>query len=309
MISRPINYIFLEGPDLSGKTTLYEDLHKCSNYRWNIQDRSALSMLIHAKLYEREEFRHVEQLRSELYNLNNITIILLPEWEEIARRFNLRGDPIQNITSLRKLHQLYTEAASELQTLPNVFVVRKPLNKDSIKYMIESLRGYEKFSTKDIQQSCLTACDSRKDKEILGLNFTLYDDGDFLDVDEGDLLYEEEVDYYEEILSGLKSKIDNELMGDNPYGRKETFQSRRFIYSSETCISLAHFLLREEGLDCKFFLRSSNVKDTLYYDINFLKHLSSVVYKKVQAQGKFCRMNFTINSGHIIQEEEDESKN
>ena len=69
MIKRPINYIFLEGPDLAGKTTFYENVHKSSDYRWNIQDRSALSMLIHAKYYGRDTFRHVEQLRSELYNL------------------------------------------------------------------------------------------------------------------------------------------------------------------------------------------------------------------------------------------------
>lgn len=302
MLKRPINYIFLEGPDLSGKTSLYENIHKNSNYRWNIQDRSALSMLIHAKLYGRNEFRHVEQLRKELYDLNNITIILLPEWNEIARRFNLRGDPIQNITSLKKLYDLFSEAALELQNLPNVFVIRKIIDDESAMFMINNLLEYENPSTREIQQSCLIACEGKKDKEIVGLNFTIYDSGEFDDIDEGDLLYDKEVDYYEEIVNSLTTKIDKELAGDNPYGRKESFKSRRFIYNSETCISLAHFLLREDGLDCKFFLRSSNVKDTLYYDINFLKHLSSVVYKKLQVPGLFCRMQFTINSGHIILE-------
>ena len=92
MIKRPIDYIFLEGPDLSGKTTLYESIHKLSDYRWNIQDRSALSMLVHARYYERDTFRHVEQLRSELFNLNNLTILLLPKWDVIIKRFSDRGD-------------------------------------------------------------------------------------------------------------------------------------------------------------------------------------------------------------------------
>ena len=303
MVKRPINYIFLEGPDLSGKTTLYEKIHNASSYRWNIQDRSALSMLIHAKLYNRNEFRHVEQLRSELYNLNNITVILLPEWNEIARRFNLRGDPIQNITSLKKLHDMYEEAALEFQSLPNVFVIRNPVDENAVKFMVNRLYEYEKVSTEEIQLSLLTACDSSKNREIVGLNFTLYDEGTFEDIDEGDLLYDKEVDYYEDIVNQVIDKIDKELAGENPYKRKETFQSRRFIYNSETCISMAHFLLRGDSLDCKFFLRSSNVKDTLYYDINFLKHLASVVYKKLQVQhGVFCRMHFTINSGHIIEE-------
>ena len=98
----------------------------------------------------------------------------------------------------------------------------------------------------------------------------------------------------------IKQKIKNEMKGVNINNRKETFKSRRFIYNSDTCISLAHFLLREESLDCKFFLRSSNVKDTLDYDLNFLKHMSSVVYSMIDARGKFCRMSFVINSGHII---------
>mgnify|MGYP003666767751 FL=1 len=110
MVKRPINYIFLEGSDLSGKTTFYENIHNASKYRWNIQDRSALSMLVHAKYYGRDTFRHVEQLRSELYNLNNIMIILIPDWDIIAKRFNSRGDPIQNITSLKKLYTLFQHA-------------------------------------------------------------------------------------------------------------------------------------------------------------------------------------------------------
>ena len=61
----PVNQIVIEGPDLSGKTTLYQNLHDMTNYRWNIQDRSALSMLTHAKQYGRNEFSHIEQLRSE----------------------------------------------------------------------------------------------------------------------------------------------------------------------------------------------------------------------------------------------------
>ena len=302
MINRPIDYIFLEGPDLSGKTTFYEKLHKETGYSWNIQDRSALSMLVHSKFYGRDTFRHVEQLRREVYNLNNVMIILLPEWDEIGRRFNLRGDPIQNMVSLRKLYDLFSEAALELQSLPNVWVIRGNVDDHTLKHVTISLKNYECASTKDIQHNCLTACESKDNKEVVGLNFTLYDPGLFADVDLSDLLYDKEVDYYDEILSDIKNKIQKEIQGQNEYGRKENSSSRRFIYASDTCVSLAHFLLRDDSLDCKFFLRSSNVKDTLYFDINFLKHMSSEVYKILEAEGKFCRMKFVINSGHIVME-------
>lgn len=304
MIKRPINYIFLEGPDLSGKTTLYENIHKVTNYKWNIQDRSALSMLVHAKFYNRNAFRHTEQLRSEVYNLNNVIIILLPVWEEIARRFNHRGDPIQNITSLRKIYDLFVDAAEELKHLPNVFIINNIADQYAVSYIINKLNNYENGSLIEVQKNCLTACDSKESGEIVGLNFTIYDDGSFDDVDKDDLLYEEEVEYYEEILGEIDLKISKELLGDNEHSRKETFESRRFIYSSDTCISLAHFMLRADALDCKFFLRSSNVKDTLYYDINFLKHVASKVYEKLEIENKFCRLNFVINSGHVIRGEE-----
>ena len=304
LIKRPINYIFLEGPDLAGKTTFYEDLHKETGYRWNVQDRSALSMLIHAKYYERNTFQHVEQLRAELANLNNIMIILLPEWDEIGRRFNLRGDPIQNITSLRKLYDLFSEAATELEAYPNVIVLRNRVDNQTVKYLASRLRRYENASTEDLQTNFLNSVAANENNEFLGLNVTLFDDGSFEDIDEGYLLYDKEVDYYNEIITTLTKKISDEVQGKNEYNRIEDKYSRRFIYSSDTCISLAHFLLRGEGLDCKFFLRSSNVKDTLFYDLNFLKYLSSQVYNILGANGLFCRMNITINSGHILEDKE-----
>ena len=124
---------------------------------------------------------------------------------------------------------------------------------------------------------------------------------EFEDIDENDLLYDKEVVYYDKIITEIKETIKNELAGLNQYERKETFESRRFIYNSDTCIALAHFLLRKESLDCKFFLRSSNVKDTLGYDLNFLKHMSRTIYDCLDADGRFCNLNIVINSGHIIQ--------
>ena len=75
--STPIDYIFIEGPDCSGKTTLYEMIHKETGYKWNIQDRSSLSMLVYAKLYKRDTFIEVERLHKELNDLNNKIVILL----------------------------------------------------------------------------------------------------------------------------------------------------------------------------------------------------------------------------------------
>ena len=68
----PVEKIILEGPDLSGKTTLFNRLHQATNFKWNIQDRSTLSMLVYAKLYNRDQFCYVENLNKELNNRNEV---------------------------------------------------------------------------------------------------------------------------------------------------------------------------------------------------------------------------------------------
>ena len=301
----PIEYIFIEGPDCSGKTTLYEMIHKASSYQWNIQDRSALSMLIHAKYYGRNTFNHVEQLKRELYNLNNQLIICLPEWKVIVDRFNKRGDPIQNLTSLHKLYNLFSEAAEEFQHYPNVTVIRREVDKHLVASLVNQYHALERRSAQhlsDTMSQMLSTTAVNQHKEVIGLNFFHYDTGDFSDVNKAMLLYEKEKEYYQKIEKSVFDKIKAEMRGENEYERSEGLESRRYIYTDSSCISLAHFLIRDGYMDAKFFLRSSNVKDTLKYDLNFIKHLSKEVFQyfKCDRQGDFCKIEVLVNSGHVI---------
>jgi deoxyadenosine/deoxycytidine kinase len=302
--STPIDYIFIEGPDCSGKTTLYEMIHKTSGYHWNIQDRSALSMLIHAKYYGRDTFRHVEQLKRELYNLNNQLIICLPDWDVIVKRFAKRGDPIQNLSSLRKLYNLFFEAAEEFQGYPNVTVIRSVVDDSIVHSLVNQYRAFERKSVHHLRDSMLqmlSTSAANRFNEVIGFNFVHYDTGSFSDIDEEMLVYEKEKDYYQRIKNDMFETIKNELSGNNPYNRKEDLNSRRFIYSDDSCIATCHFLIRDGYMDASFYLRSSNVKDTVQYDLNFLKHLTAQVFKyfKCDRQGEYCQMKFTIGSGHI----------
>jgi len=301
----PINYIFIEGPDCAGKTTLYELIHKESSYQWNIQDRSALSMLIHAKYYGRSTFKHIEQLKRELYNLNNQMIICLPDWNIIADRFNKRGDPIQNMMSLHKLYNLFSEAAEEFQHYPNVTVVRNEVDKHLVQSLVNQYHALERKSVHHLRDSMLQIIGTsaaNQQQEVIGLNFVHYDTGDFADINETMLTYENEKEYYQKIEKEVFKKIKAEIQGQNEYERKEGLKSRRFIYTDDTCISLAHFLIRDGYMDAKFFLRSSNVKDTLRYDLNFIKHLSREVFQyfKCDRQGDYCKIEVLVNSGHVI---------
>ena len=299
----PINQITLEGPDLSGKTTLYQKLHEKSGYFWNIQDRSSLSMIVYARLYGRSDYFHVESLKRELSNLNNVMILLLPDWSVIAERFQKRGDEIQNLVSLKKVYDLFSEAADEFENYPNVILIKTEVDDNMVSYIIHNLRShFEDKSYHEYADFFKIAAASSDNLEKVGLNLVHYDDGMFNDVSEEMLRYEKEKVYYDKIRRKLLNKIDNELAGANEYGREETHESRRFIYTDDSCLSLCHFMLRNEFLYGEFYLRSSETKETLQYDMNFIKSLTRDVFSKLSefSDIKMCKISLKIGSGHII---------
>ena len=301
----PTQQLILEGPDLAGKTTLHSQLHKATGYRWNIQDRSSMSMVVFAKLYGRDTFNLVENLKKDMLNLNNRFVMLLPEWGLISTRFVTRGDELHDLVSLKKSYDLFCDAAKEFENYPNVIVARDP---DCLEMIIGDMLSIENYDLAKIQQQVLQLAACAEDQEVIGVNFTIYDSGNFSQIDADSLNYDSEKDYYDRIRSTVLNKITNERAGNNDYKRKEKITSRRFIYTEDSCISLAHFNYRDDCLDCHFVLRSSNVRDTLYYDLNFLYSLCKNVYDCLELESKiYCRMRFTINSAHIpviIKEEE-----
>ena len=223
----PIDYIFIEGPDCSGKTTLYEMIHKETGYKWNIQDRSALSMLIHASYYGRDTFSHVEQLKRELYNLNNQTIICLPPWKVIVERFQKSGDPIQNITSLKKLYDLFSEAAEEFESYPNVTVIRRVVDDTIVKELVNQYYNICNTPMSNLSNAAVQLALTKGSNEVLGINFIHYDTGDFSDVNKSMLNYEKEKEYYQKIENDVFDKIKAEMRGENEYERPEGLESRR----------------------------------------------------------------------------------
>ena len=293
MVKFPIEKIIIEGPDLAGKTTLFNKMHEISKFRWNIQDRSALSMLIYAKMYNRDTFHLVENLKKELFNLNNQIVLLLPSFNVLAKRLQERGDPIQNMISLKKLHRMFSEFEEEYGSLPNVTIVKKEIDDWGYTAIVGRFLALEKHTTVHAAPDmCISTADTQDNKEVVGLRLTYFDDGEFADVKPELLEYEGEKEYYAKIKNQLKEKINLER------GKGQSKYSRRFIYHGDSCISLAHFLIRDQIFDVKFFLRSSNVKDTLKYDINFIHDLTRYVYQKYRITSP-AKIEVTLNSAHI----------
>jgi hypothetical protein len=293
MVKFPIEKIIIEGPDLAGKTTLFNKMHEISKFRWNIQDRSALSMLVYAKMYERDTFHLVENLKKELFNLNNQIILLLPPIEVLSKRFQKRGDPIQNLVTLRQLHKFFSEFAEEYQHLPNVTVVKKEIADLEYISIVGRYLAMEQHTTiHQFPNMCVNAANTQDNKEVVGLRLTYFDDGQFTDVKPVLLEYEGEKEYYLKI----REKLHYKMMQNHTDGQDSS--SRRIIYNDDSCISLAHFLIRDQMFDAKFFVRSSNVKDTLKYDINFIHFLTSQVYQHYHCNQP-AKIEVTLNSAHI----------
>ena len=293
MVKFPIEKIIIEGPDLAGKTTLFNKTHEISKFRWNIQDRSALSMLVYAKMYKRNTFHLVENLKQELFNLNNQIILLLPSMEVLAERFQKRGDPIQNLFSLRQLHKLFTEFAEEYGSLPNVTVIKKEIDDHDCKSIVERYLEMEQHtSIHQFPAMCVNSANTQNNKEVVGLRLTYFDDGQFTDAIPKLMGFKGEKEYYLKI----REKLHYKMMQNHADGQDAS--SRRIIYHDDSCISLAHFLIRDQIFDAKFFLRSSNVKDTLKYDINFIHFLTSQVYQHYHCKQP-VKIEVTLNSAHI----------
>jgi len=90
------------------------------------------------------------------------------------------------------------------------------------------------------------------------------------------------------------------MSGINPYQKPQDSSSRRFYYSSDTCISSIHLMPRDDVLRCNAVFRSTNVQDNSSIDIEFLVFLIKTLGAKYFFNCKTYNLNLRINSGHII---------
>ena len=117
--------VTLEGPDLAGKTTLMSQIHKQTNNKYNIIDRSTMSALVYSTFYDRPNVKLLErQLRNELNDLNNRTILLIPDTDELGRRYNKRGDEIQRWADVISITNIYEEILKKFDGFSTLKVIR-----------------------------------------------------------------------------------------------------------------------------------------------------------------------------------------
>lgn len=290
--------LILEGPDLTGKTTLYNSLHKASGFRWNIQDRSALSMICYARQYNRDVSDLRRDLYKELTNLNNRLVILLPSLEIILSRFKKRGDDCQNEASLKELYQIFEEEAYKICRLPNVCMIRTPLEPDE---MTESVMAWvasrEDGGSENVgrQIRLFVEC-AEEDEHTLQLETSGQIDFEF---DDSILLNPLEGNYYKKIEREFSNIIEKEFDGLNDYNTPQGLDSRRFYYSSNSCISSLHFKPRGDVLEFICGFRSTDAQKNATIDFQFLEYLVHKFASEYFLDCSDYRIMLSMNSAHL----------
>ena len=309
MIRFPTNQLILEGPDCVGKSTMYNETHRKSGFRWNIQDRSWLSMLVYARLYGRDIRPMTQGLWDEMTCLNNRVFLLMPPWETVQERFQKRGDDFQDLNSLEKIYTLFDEYGDDFQHLPNVTLLdNSKLNaEDAAQSVVDSVSEKENYTLDEIAAEVLRFVsnvpntETAKDCEST-LSFTFYDDLGFEEDDPSIMSDHEEGEYYTQIKARIFEKIESELAGHNEYGEPQTGRSRRFVYSDDTCISFIQVMYRKGVMDVHTVLRSSNVAKTFIKDLRFIYHLAASIFINFgdMPEVSETRFRFNINSAHLV---------
>lgn len=298
------DYIILEGADCSGKTTLYEALHKATNYKYNIHDRSNLSMYIYSTLYNRNDSsKWYKEFWKEVFQFNTLNVILLPEDSVLEERYNNRGDDKQSFESILKINKKYHDLCNF--HFRNMFVnilpvkISKETSTDDIVHQIKSrIDTFDLSNPADLIKSAVFASGNNEVTNVSVRDLVFSPDKKFKDIVWDALNYPPEAQYYENIRLDINRLIDKELMGLNEYSVPQKIDSRRFIYTSNTCISFIHALYRNNELDVKVILRSSNVSKTLWADYEFLKIVCLDIAKKLDVNCDVY-LSLEIRSAHI----------
>lgn len=290
--------VLFEGPDCAGKTSAYREVHRHTKFRWNIHDRSTLSMLCYAIQYKRDVEIWRNLLREELSDLNNVMVVFLPPMRVILERLRSRGDEYQTADSIVKLYEIFEAEADKIKNYPNVIIYRA-VSRDYSE-LSKILLDYERQTYDSLGEVIEKHARSSPTKEQINVKFS-WSDTTFNQINETRLVFEKEAEYYNSTRIAFIRKIRNELEGLNEYERPQTHTSRRFVLTQDTCISFAHALLRDEVLHLNIVCRSSEVAETFKNDIHFLGELGRVFKSEIGVFIDKVHYTVTLGSSHILE--------
>ncbi len=289
--------VLFEGPDCAGKTSAYREVHKHTKFRWNIHDRSTLSMLCYAIQYKRDPEVWQNLLREELNDLNNVMVVFLPPLRVIIERLKQRGDEYQTIDTIVGLYEIFEKEVEKIKDYPNVIVYRAVTRDYSP--LAKILLDYENKSYNDLADAIESHVASGRNEQI-NLRFS-WTDKNFSQINDNFLKFDKEVEYYNKTRLSFIKKIRNELDGLNEYSKPQTHLSRRFVLTQDTCISFVQALVREDNMHMNIVCRSSEVQETFKHDLHFLADLGRVAKSELGVFIDNVHYTVTLGSAHILE--------
>ena len=294
-----IDNIVLEGADCSGKTTLFEALHKDTNYAYNIQDRSNLSMYIYANLYGRNDSnKWYRNFWSEIKSFNTLYVILLPEDDVIRNRIALRGDDKQTPDSAVKINAEFRKLSKFYfrNMFPNILVVdidKETTTNNISDLVMQRLSNLERTSPADMIRDVVFASGKNELVDVSSSELVFSTKTKARPITWDVLDFPQEKEYYAGIRDKVITNVERVLMTN------QKLDSRRFIYADDSCISLIHTMYRDNIIDVNVTMRSSNVANTLWADYEFLRILSLDIANAMQVQTSDIILTLNIRSAHI----------
>lgn len=297
-----VDNLTIEGPDLSGKSTLYWDIHKSNDYAFNIHDRAQLTMLVYARRYNRDKQiikRWRRQLKEHLFNLDNRLIVLMPRFRLLEERYDTRGDEIHDIASIGKVYDLYNEELVHFESFPNVLVIRDDDVLNASELSLQWLNNVPTIET--IHNDVRKMAAAQPNNEASGLSLTLSSHAPF-PPDDAVLDWDLEREHYTDILNRVCGNITDELSGNNKYGTiQEQDKTRRFVFVQPECISMIHTIMRDNTLTMRVTARSTDVIKFFPSDIRFLGHLFNKVTNLLETDNvSRYELKLMMNSAHIL---------
>jgi hypothetical protein len=245
-----------------------------------------------------------ERLDEFLYDLNNRLIILLPSLSVINKRYEIRGDEIQDRDSLYSLYEIFTDEVKRIEDFPNVLVLRGDGSDDLTSKCLAWCIPTENYEIERVSDEIIQSVNQVPGKEITPLKFslTLSNPEELLEAASVMNFPDEEV-YYANILHKVLKNIQDENAGKNEYNVPQaTFTTRRYIFTQDSCISLIHTMVRGTTMEMNIVCRSSDVVKTFPYDLKFLTYLFGRVYRKLGLTTiENFKMRVTLNSAHMIE--------
>jgi thymidylate kinase len=291
-------HIIIEGPDCSGKTTLFNKIHKETGYIYNIQDRSCMSMIVYSKLYDRGiESIWYDKLLKELNRLDILYIVLLPSEKTILERLKIRGDECQDENSILIVRKYYEDLLkSNLKYYPNVLLIESENLEENCQKSISFINSLNEIPTQELIKSLVI----KSGKNEL-LDIKCKEKIDINNIDYTILNNPEKNKYYNQIIDKLSNRIFLERSGLSNSRKKNKLDNRNFSYSGNKNISFVHLLWRNQSLNVDVTLKQSNVLKDLWTDYEFLKILS------VRAAGEISlpedvdiELTINIRSAYIV---------